>query len=131
MPADPEAIALAVAACEAADSKQASDLTVLDVGELVGLVEIFVLASARNDRQLSAVSETVEERLRDDHDRRPLRREGSPASGWYLLDYGDVVLHLFDEEQRDYYGLERLWHDVPRLDPVSGEVVAPSDALAR
>lgn len=130
MPAHPEATSLAVAACEAADSKQAADLTVLDVAELVGLVEIFVIATARSDRQLKAVGEAVEERLRNARDRRPLRREGSPASGWYLLDYGDVVVHLFDEEQRDFYALERLWGDVPHLDPLTGEVAAPSDALA-
>lgn len=130
MPAHAEAISLAVAACEAADSKQAADLAVLDVAELVGLVELFVIASARSDRQLKAVGEAVEERLRSERDRRPLRREGSPASGWYLLDYGDVVLHLFGEEQREFYALERLWGDVTHLDPLTGEAVEPSDALA-
>jgi ribosome-associated protein len=131
VPAHPEAITLAVAACEAADSKQAADLVVLDVAELVGLVELFVVASARTDRQLKAVAEAVEERLRSEHDRRPLRREGSPDSGWYLLDYGDIVMHLFDEEQREFYALERLWSDVPHLDPLTGEPIAAHDALAR
>lgn len=130
MPAQPDAIAAAVDACVAADGKQATDLLLLDVSELLGLVDVFVIASARTDRQLKAVAEAVEERLRSEHDRRPLRREGTPDSGWYLLDYGDVVCHLFDEEQRDFYLLERLWADVPRLDPVTGELRA-DDAVAR
>ncbi len=121
MTAAADAIALARDACRAADEKQASDLRILDVSELLGLVDLFVIASARTDRQLRAVAEAVEEQLRDLHGRRPLRREGTPGSGWMLLDYGDVVCHLFDEEQRGFYLLERLWGDVPTIDPVTGE----------
>jgi ribosome-associated protein len=128
--ADAEAISIAVAASQAADDKQARDLVVLDVSEIIGLVDLFLIASARTDRQLKAVIDAIEERLRADYGRRPLRREGVPDSGWVLLDYGDVVCHLFDEEQRRYYMLERLWADVPRLDPLTGEPET-ADAVAR
>jgi ribosome-associated protein len=131
VPAQPDAVAAAVDASVAADDKQASDLVLLDVSDLLGLVDVFVIASARTDRQLKAVAEAVEDRLRRAHDRRPLRREGTPESGWYLLDYGDVVCHLFDEEQRGFYLLERLWADVPRLDPSTGELRDADDAVAR
>ena len=124
MPADREAIAAAVTACRAADDKQALDLVVIDVADLLALVDVFVLASARTDRQLKAAADAIEDALRQDG-RRPLRREGTPESGWYLLDYGDVVCHIFTEEQRTFYSLERLWADVPQLDPLTGEVLVP------
>jgi ribosome-associated protein len=131
LPAHPEAIALAVDACRAADTKQALDLRLLAVADLLALVDLFVIASARSDRQLKAVAEAVEERLREEHGRRPVRREGTAESGWMLIDYGDIVCHLFDEEHRDYYALERLWADVPHLDPLTGaeaETVTSSEA---
>lgn len=130
MPAFPESIQIATAAAQAADEKQAHDLVVLDVADMLALVDLFVIATARTDRQLKAIVDEVEHRLREEHDRRPLRREGVPESGWVLLDYGDVVCHLFDEEQRAFYMLERLWADVPHLDPLSGEPET-ADAVAR
>lgn len=120
MPATTEAVALAVTAADAADDKKASDLTILDVADLLAIVDVFLLATASSDRQLKAVAESIEERLRQDG-RRPLRREGAPSTGWMLLDYGDLVCHLFSPEQREYYALERLWADVPRRDATSGE----------
>ena len=128
VPADRQAIAAAVTACRAADDKQATDLAVIDVADLLALVDVFVLASARTDRQLKAVAEAIEEALRDEG-RKPLRREGTPESGWYLLDYGDVVCHLFTQEQRTFYALERLWADVPQLDPMTGETLTPRAAV--
>lgn len=116
-------MALALTACRAADDKQATDLVLIEVADLLALVDLFALMTARNDRQLKAVAEAVEDAVREEHGRRPLRREGTMASGWYLLDYGDVVCHLFDDEQRAYYSLERLWADVPHRDPLSGEVL--------
>jgi ribosome-associated protein len=88
------------------------------------VVDLFVLASASSDRQIRAVADRIEERLREDHDRKPLRREGEAASGWVLLDYGDIVCHVFGDEQRAYYSLDRLWADVPRRDVHSGDRVA-------
>jgi ribosome-associated protein len=121
LPATDEAIQAAVTACAAADDKKASDVLVLEVADILNVVDLFVVASATTDRQLRAVADEVERKLREDLDRRPLRREGDPASGWMLLDYGDIVCHLFEEERRDYYALERLWSDVPRRDPQTGE----------
>lgn len=122
MPATDEAVALAVAAADAADDKKATDLTILDVADLLALVDVFVLASASSERQLKAVSDAIEERLRE-HGRRPLRREGTAEAGWILLDLGDVVCHLFSTEQREFYALDKLWADVPRRDPATGEVL--------
>lgn len=131
MAAHADAVAVSIDVCRAADDKQASDLVLLDVSELLGLVEIFAIASVRSDRQLRAVVDAIEERVRAEHDRRPIRREGTADSGWYLVDYGDVVCHVFSEEQRGFYLLERLWSDVPRLDPTTGEPVGADDAAVR
>lgn len=128
MPAEPESITAAVAACRAADAKKATELTLLDVSDILRVVDVFVLASAANDRQLGAIRDEIERDLRETLDRKPLRREGTPESGWVLVDFGDVVCHLFTEEQRDFYALERLWSDVPRLDPTTGEVVGAAAA---
>ena len=125
MPATDEAIAIAVAAADAADDIKATDLAILDVADLLALVDVFVLATAASDRQLRAVGDRIEERLRG-LDRKPLRREGTADAGWMLLDYGDVVCHLFSAEQRDFYALDKLWSDVPRRDPATGEPLEPS-----
>jgi ribosome-associated protein len=131
VPAASESIATAVTAGRAADDKQAIDLTLLDVSDLLALVDLFVVATARTDRQLKAIAEEVEHRLREEYERRPLRREGPAESGWLLLDYGDVVCHLFDEEQRAFYALERLWADVPHLDPLTGEPLGQGEPAGR
>jgi len=123
VPATEEAVRLAVAAAAAADDVKADDLALLDVSELLVIVDVFLLASAGSDRQLKAIAERIEERLRD-HGRRPARREGTPSAGWVLLDYGDLVCHLFLAEQRGLYALERLWADVPRRDVRTGAVLA-------
>ncbi len=125
MPASADAVALALTAADAADDVKADDLTILDVGDLLGIVDLFVLASTSSDRQLKAVVNRIEERLRTEHDRKPLRREGIPESGWMLVDYGDIVCHVFTREQRGIYALERLWADVPRVDPRTGETLQP------
>jgi ribosome-associated protein len=121
VPATDEAVTLAVTAADAADDRKATDLAILEVADILAVVDLFVLATATSDRQIRAVADRIEERLREDHDRRPLRREGEPASGWVLLDYGDIVCHVFGEEQRGYYSLDRLWADVPRRDVHSGD----------
>lgn len=124
MPATDEAVALAVTAADAADDRKATDLAILEVADILAVVDLFLLATASSDRQLKAVAERIEERLHEEHDRQVLRREGTPASGWMLLDFGDLVCQLFADEQRDYYGLDRLWADVPRRDIVTGERTA-------
>lgn len=121
MPATDEAVALAVTAADAADDRKATDLAILEVADILAVVDLFLLATASSDRQLKAVADRIEERLHADHGREVLRREGTPASGWMLLDFGDLVCQLFAEEQRDYYALDRLWADVPRRDVLTGE----------
>ncbi|MCA1782313.1 MAG: ribosome silencing factor [Intrasporangiaceae bacterium] len=106
MPATEEAVALALAAADGADDVKATDLAILDVSEILAIVDVFLLASTSSDRQLKAAADRVEERL-GELDRKPLRREGSAATGWLLLDYGDLVCHLFSVEQRELYALER------------------------
>lgn len=110
-----ESRALALTTARAAADKKAVDVRILDVGNLLGITDFFVIASATNDRQLRTVAEEVERAARTALERRPRRREGEPSTGWLLLDFGDVVVHAFTVEQREYYGLERLWSDAPRL----------------
>lgn len=106
---------LAISAARAAAEKQADDLLVLDVRELIVITDYFVIASGSNDRQTRTIAEEVERELRE-HDRKPIRREGVREGRWVLLDYGDIVVHVFHAEERDYYGLERLWMDAPVVD---------------
>ena len=116
MPATDESLDLARVIADGAAEKKAADLAILDVAEVLGVAEVFVLATAANERQLKAVEQELERRAREDRDRKPLRREGTLESGWLLTDYGDVVVHVFLPEQRDLYALDRLWGDVPRHD---------------
>jgi ribosome-associated protein len=106
-------VALAIAG--AAENKKASNVVILDVGDLLGITEFFVIVSASNPRQLDTVLDEVHRVLKAEG-RAPLRREGTASDGWAVLDYGDVVVHVFTEVQRDYYDLERLWADAPRVE---------------
>ena len=99
-------------AARAADSKQAEDLIALDVSEPLPLTDIFLLASGRNERNVLAVAAEVEDQL-NDAGVKTLRREGRAEGRWVLLDFGDLVVHVFHEEDRMYYSLERLWKDCP------------------
>lgn len=121
----PDPATLAGEAALAADDRKATDLVVLEVGPVLGLAELFLLVTAGNERQLKAVAEAIEERLRTRFGQRPLRREGDPPSGWMLLDYGDVVCHLFLPEQRGFYDLERLWGDVDRRELLTDRPTGP------
>lgn len=104
-----------MAAAGAAADKKASDIRIFHVGDLLGITDYFVLLSASNDRQMRSVAEEVEHQLKLIGSA-PVRREGTPDSGWLILDYGMVVVHVFGEEQRAFYGLERLWGDAPELE---------------
>lgn len=130
MPASSEAVDLAVAAARAADDKKATDLQILEVADILAVVDLFALMTASNPRHLKAVGEEVERALREHHDRRPLRREGTPDSGWVLLDYGDLVVHVFSADRREFYSLERLWSDVPRRDVETGSELPPRSLAA-
>ena len=114
MTASDHARELAQAAAVAASDKLATDIVAIDVSERLALADVFVIASASNDRQVEAVVDSVEERLRG-LDAKPLRREGKRDGRWVLLDYGDVVVHVQHDEERAFYALERLWRDCPLL----------------
>jgi ribosome-associated protein len=105
---------IAVTAARAAAAKQATDVTILDVHGLIVITDYFVIASGETDRQVKTILEEVERAVRDLGEK-PVRREGDADSRWVLLDYIDVVVHVFAQEEREYYDLERLWRDAPRL----------------
>jgi ribosome-associated protein len=99
-------------ASAAADSKQAEDLVALDVSGPLPLADIFLIATGRNERNVVAIAGEIEDRLIE-AGTKPLRREGRAEGRWVLLDFGDLVVHVFHEEDRMYYSLERLWKDCP------------------
>jgi ribosome-associated protein len=101
-------------AAEAAAAKLAHDVVILDVGDIIGITDAFVICSANNARQVRAIVDEVEEHMRVLADSRPRAIEGREDATWVLLDYGDIVVHVFLAETREFYGLERLWADVPR-----------------
>jgi ribosome-associated protein len=106
---------LARAAAAAAADKLASKIVALDVSEQLALTDIFVLASAPNDRQVSAIVDNIEDKLRE-LGVKPVRREGERNGRWVLIDFSDIVVHVQHEEERTYYQLERLWKDCPAID---------------
>lgn len=106
----------AAAAARAASSKQAQDIVVLDVSKLIVITDYFVICTATSSRQIRSVVEEIERVLREQLGVRPARREGEGDAGWWLLDYIDVVVHVFGPDERAFYDLERLWRDAPRLD---------------
>lgn len=101
-------------AAEAASDKQGSEIVILEVGEVLAIVDRFVITSAPNTRQVATIAEEIELRVKGAGGGGPLRVEGTDDMRWVLLDYGDVVVHVFLQEVREYYDLERLWSDVPR-----------------
>jgi ribosome-associated protein len=88
---------------------------VLDVGPIMGIVEHFVVTSASNTRQVRTIVDEVEKQMRERADVKPRATEGLTDASWVLVDYGDVVVHVFLSETREFYGLERLWADAPRV----------------
>jgi ribosome-associated protein len=106
----------AVAAAQAAAAKQAEDIAILDVRELIVITDYFVIASGSTERQVKTIVDEVERVLREVHEVKPVRREGESDARWVLLDYVDFVVHVFADEEREYYDLERLWADAPRVD---------------
>ncbi|NHC12679.1 ribosome silencing factor [Motilibacter deserti] len=114
MPASERAIELARAAAVAAADKLADDVVAVDVSDQLVITDAFVLASGSNDRQVRAIVDAVEEKLRD-LDAKPARREGEREGRWVLLDYVDIIVHVQHAEDRVYYALERLWRDCPSI----------------
>ena len=112
MTATEHALALTTAAAEAAGDKLAHDLIAFDVSDQLVITDVFLLCSAANDRQVRAVVDAVEERLLA-MGAKPVRREGQREGRWVLLDFGDIVVHVLDDDERTYYSLERIWRDCP------------------
>lgn len=115
MPATPRALSLAKVAAEAALDKIAEDVVAIDVSDRLALTDVFVIATASNDRQAGAIVDEVEMRLRE-QGAKPVRREGGREGRWVLIDFGDVVVHVQHAEERGYYQLERLWKDCPTVE---------------
>ncbi len=114
--AQAEAIELARVAAVAADEKQATDIVVIDVSQILAITDAFVITSANNRRLVRSVAESIEEQVKLFCDRAPLRTEGLSEQQWVLLDYGDVVVHVFSDEMRAFYEIERLYLDAPKLE---------------
>ncbi len=104
-----------LAAAEAADSKLGHDTVVLDMAELIGVVDAFVITSGRNARHVRTLVEEIERLVKEDGGPAPLRIEGLREASWVLMDYGDFVVHVFLDEMRSYYDLEHLWSSAPRI----------------
>lgn len=115
MAATAEARDLATAAAQAAVGKKATDVVLLDVSERLVITDVFVIASAPNERQVGAIVDNVEQKLRQ-AGHKPVRREGASEGRWVLIDYVDVVVHVQHADERAFYGLERLWKDCPRIE---------------
>lgn len=111
---------------DALDDKQGQDIVIIDVEKLVGYTSYFVLASGRSDRQVQALIESVRQTLKQSFGLLPLGVEGVRGGKWALADFGDVVVHIFRENERDFYDLGGLWSDAPRVEyQPSGKAVTP------
>ncbi|MDO4685874.1 MAG: ribosome silencing factor [Corynebacterium sp.] len=115
MTASEFSVSLARAAALAADEKRAKEIAVIDVSDQMVITDCFVIASADNERQVSAVVDEIEDKLRE-LGAKPVRREGVREGRWVLLDYGNLVIHIQRNEEREFYALDRLWRDCPLID---------------
>lgn len=128
MSASQRALELAQAAAQAAADKKAENIVILDVADQLVITDAFVLASAPNERQVLAIVDAIEEALLGLPEKaKPVRREGERAGRWVLLDYVDMVAHIQHTEEREFYALDRLWKDCPRV-PFVDRALASEDA---
>jgi ribosome-associated protein len=123
--ASERAVELALAAAQAASDKQATDIVLLDVSGQLVITDVFVLASAPNERQVRGITDEIEERLRA-LGAKPLRREGERECRWVLLDYFEIIVHVMHSEEREFYALERLWKDCPEISFVDADLASRS-----
>jgi ribosome-associated protein len=128
MSATDHAVTLVHTAARAASDKLAQHIIAFDVSDQLAITDAFVLASATNDRQVKSIVDEIEDKLRDIGEK-PIRREGERDGRWVLIDYGDVVVHVQHEEERQFYALERLWRDCPLID-LPADVTAGSAGQA-
>ncbi|GLZ00895.1 ribosomal silencing factor RsfS [Actinoplanes sp. NBRC 103695] len=123
LPVTERALELAMAAAQAAADKKAQDIVIIDVGEQLAITDAFVIASASNERQVSAIVDAVEEALLNLPEKaKPVRREGERQGRWVLLDFIDVVVHIQHAEEREFYALDKLWKDCPSLNYVDRDM---------
>src|SRR5262249_21330811 len=116
VPASERARELALGAAPAAADKKAQDVVILDLGDQLVITDVFLLASAPNERQVLAIVDAIEEKLLEMPEKaKPVRREGERAGRWVLLDYVDLVVHVQHAEEREFYALDRLWKDCPTI----------------
>ena len=104
-----------ITAVRAAEDKQAVDIQVLDLRGITTMADIFFICHGRNSRQNQAICDEIEQRLKEEHRERPMAIEGLKNAEWILMDYGDIVIHIFSEAAREYYDLGRLYRDAKRL----------------
>ena len=114
-----ESVDFACLAARAASAKQGEEVVVLDVRDLITITDYFVIASGASDRQVKTIADEVVKALRGEGNK-PVRIEGEAASRWILLDFVDFVVHVFHQDERDHYRLERLWIDAPRVEWENG-----------
>ncbi|ADP41521.1 iojap-like protein [Rothia dentocariosa ATCC 17931] len=103
-------------AARAAEEKQGTQLFAVDASDAMGLIDGFLVVSAHNERLVNAVADEIEDALREQADLKPVRREGRASGRWILLDFGDIVVHVQHEEDREFYALDRLWAQAPRIE---------------
>ena len=123
MAPDPKDVAMIAA--RAASEKKAEDIVVLAVGDLLVVTEYFVIATGRTDRQVKTIAEEIEGRVKVEAGIDPIGREGADEAKWVLLDFGGVVVHVFQPDEREFYRLERLWGEAPRV-PLPEEITGPA-----
>jgi len=117
--ATPQGLDMLAVAAAAAQAKGGEELVALDVSEPLPLVDVFLVVSGRSERNVAAIADEIEDKMLEAGYKR-LRREGRQEARWILLDFGDLVAHVFHEQEREFYGLERLWKDCPVL-PIAEE----------
>jgi ribosome-associated protein len=118
-----------IAAARAAADKKGENTIILEVGRILAITEAFVITDGSNPRQVRTIAEEVEAKVKEDDGPSPLRIEGLDDARWVLMDYGDFVVHIFLDEVREFYQLERLWADAPRWDwePADSQSVASGE----
>ena len=126
MPATDHAVALTRTAARAAAEKKAGDIVAIDVSERLVLTDVFLILSGDNDRQVRAIVDAIDEAMLKAGAKRRLR-EGLEEAHWVLIDYTDVIVHVQQNEDREYYELERLWKDCPPIE-LPEDVLTPADA---
>lgn len=127
MPAEHHAIELAITAARAAADKMGEGIVALDVADRLALTDVFLIVSGQTERQVQAIMDAVDEAMRSAGSK-AIRREGTQELRWVLLDYGDIIVHVQHVEDRDFYGLDRLWRDCTEIElpeelnvPVNGQ----------